>query len=60
MTDASSTYGDGSIPADADFAPDIADDDEVASLFPGGSPVSGDATADSREDIEPEEGVATP
>ena len=32
MTDASSTYGDGAIPADADFAPDIADDDEVASL----------------------------
>ena len=60
MSDVNSTYGDGSIPADADFAPDIADDDEVAGLLPGGSPMSGDATEESREEIDPEAGAATP
>lgn len=60
MSDSNSTYDDGSVPADADLAPDIADDNEVADLLPGGSPVSGDATEKSRDDIEPEEGVATP
>jgi hypothetical protein len=56
----SNPYDDGTVPADADLAPDVADDDEVASLLPGGSPASGDATEESREEIAPDHGAATP
>ena len=41
---------DGSVPADADLASDVAD----ADLLPGGSPASGDGSEESRDDIEPD------
>jgi hypothetical protein len=60
MSDPNAPLEDGSVPADADFAPDIADDDEVASLLPGGSPASGDTTEESRDEVAPDEGAPAP
>jgi len=54
MSDTTQPFDDGTVPADADFAPDVADPDEAAELLPGGSPASGDATAESRNEIAPE------
>jgi len=48
------TFDDGTIPADADFAPDVADADEAADLLPGGSPASGDGSDENRSEIEPD------
>jgi len=54
------TFDDGTVPADADLAPDIADADEAASLLPGGSPASGDASEANRDEIAPDEGAPAP
>lgn len=60
MSDPNAPLDDGTVPADADFAPDVADPDEVAELLPGGSPASGDATEKSRDEIAPDEGAPAP
>jgi hypothetical protein len=60
MSDPNTPFDDGTVPADADLAPDVADPDEAAELLPGASPASGDASEEGRRDIEPDAGAPLP